>query len=82
MILARWNDRIRDRAKKEKEDDHHRTRKISAMGLAIGKEWPSSAASGTVKPSACSCANISNLAIAQKSDGVVGVTRLTARLGK
>jgi hypothetical protein len=52
------------------------------MGLAIGKEWPSSAASGTVKPSACSCANISNLAIAQKSDGVVGVTRLTARLGK
>ena len=52
------------------------------MGRAIGKELSSPAVTGTAKPSASSRAHISNLAIEQGSDGVVGVTRSTAVLGE
>jgi hypothetical protein len=46
---------------------------ISAVTIVVLSA--TAAVSGTVKPSACSCANMGNLAVEQNSDGVVGVTR-------
>jgi len=46
---------------------------ISAVTIVVLSA--TAAVSGTIQPRACSCANISSLAVGQKSDGVFGVTR-------